>query len=172
MHLRQKAAAPETSQQLVSDVATIAQAWGATRRRFRRKGFHVQRQLHLGSSFVSVPKAMKNDPAWLKPFRRSLRVVDVRRLFPSLNRSEGAPEPAAHQALMSEVIRGIQQREVHVEHLFADERWRLVRSSAPRRIWLSILASNGFPCRIEEVGPCRVDPVLNLIEIGQFADAD
>ena len=172
MHLHQKAAAPEASQELVSDVATVARAWGAIRRRFRRRGVRVPRQLLLGFSFALVPENMKKDPAWLQPFRRTLQVVDVRRLFPSLNRSEGAPEPAAHQALISDVIRGIQQREVPVGHLFADERWRLVKSSAPRRSWLSVLASNGFPCRMEEEGVGRVDPVLDLIEIGQFADAD
>jgi hypothetical protein len=98
--------------------------------------------------------------------------VDVRRLFPSLNRSEGAREAAAHQTLISDVIRGLDQRDVPVGHLFADERWLLVRSSAPRRSWLTVLAKSGFPCRMEEEGPSRVDPVLDLIEIGQFADAD
>ena len=172
MHLRQKAAAPEASQQLVSDVATIAQAWGAIRRRFRRRGVRVPRQLLLGSSFALVPENMKKDPAWLQPFRRALQVVDVQRLFLSLSRSEGVPEPAIHQALISDVICGIQQQEGPVGHLFADERWRLVKSSAPRRSWLSVLASNGFPCRMEEEGAVRFDPVLDLIEIGQIADAD
>jgi hypothetical protein len=44
-----------------------------------------------------------------------------------------------HQALISDVIlvRGLEQRAVPVGHLFADQRWRLVRSSgsAPRRSW-------------------------------------
>ena len=172
MHLRQKAAAPEASQELIRDVATIVQAWGAIRRRFRRRGVRVPRQLLLGASFALVPANMKKDPAWLQPFRRSLREVDVRRLFPSLNRSEGAREAAVHQALISDVICGLEQRAVPIEHLFADQRWRLVRSSAPRQSWLTVLAKNGFPCRMEDEGPSRVDPVLDLIEIGQFADAD
>ncbi len=98
--------------------------------------------------------------------------MDVRRLFPSLNRSEEAREAAVHQALISDVIRCLEQRAVPVGHLFADQRRRLVRSSAPRRSWLTVLAKNGFPCRMEDEGPSRIDPVLDLIEIGQFADAD
>ncbi len=58
-----------------------------------------------------------------------------------------------HQALISDVIRGLEQRAVPVGHLFADQRWRLVRSSAPRRSWLTVLAKNGFPCRMEDEGP-------------------
>jgi hypothetical protein len=135
MHLRQKAAAPEASQELISDVA-IVQAWGAIRRRFRRRDVRVPRQLLLGASFALVPANMKKDPAWLQLFRRTLLEVDVRRLFPSLNRSEGARETAVHQALISDVIRGLQQQSVPVGHLVADERWRLVRSSAPRRSFL------------------------------------
>jgi hypothetical protein len=99
-----------TPQELVSDVATIVQAWGAIRRRFRRRGGRVPRQLLLGASFALVPANMKKDPVWLQPFRRTLRDVDVRRLFPSLNRSEWARETAVHQALISDVIRGLQQR--------------------------------------------------------------
>ena len=30
---------------------------------------------------------------------------------------------------------------------------------------------NGFPCEREEEGPGRIDPVIDLTEIGQFADA-
>jgi hypothetical protein len=92
MHLRQKAAAPEASQELISDVATVAQVWGAILRRFRRRGVRVPLQLLQGASFALVSANMKTDPAWLQPFCRTLREVDVRRLFPSLNRSEGARE--------------------------------------------------------------------------------
>ena len=45
MHLRQKAASPEASQELISDVATVDQAWGAIRPCFRR--VRVPRQLQL-----------------------------------------------------------------------------------------------------------------------------
>jgi len=172
MHLRQKAAAPEASQQLVSDVATVGLAWTAIRRRFRRRGIRVPRQLLLGSSFGLVPESLKKGAAWLQPFRRALLVVEVKRLFPLLSRSEGATEVAVHQALISDVIRGLRQQDGTVEHLFADERWQLVRSSAPRRSWLSVLNKNGFPCEIEADGHCRIDPVIDLTEIGQFANAD
>jgi hypothetical protein len=46
-----------------------------------------------------------------------------------------------------------------------------VKSSAPRRSCLSVLNNNGFPCEREEDGPCHIDPVIDLTEIGQFADA-
>ena len=171
MHLRQKAAAPEASQQLVSDVAIVGRAWTAIRRRFRRRGVRVPRQLLLGSSFGLVPESLKKDPAWLQPFRRALQVVDIERLFSRLNRSEGAAVVAVHQALLSDVIHGLRQQDGSVQHLFADERWQLVRSSAPRRSWLSVLNKNGFPCETEEEGHRRIDPVIDLTEIGQSTDA-
>jgi ribonuclease HI len=171
LHLRQKAAAPEASQELISDVASVDQAWGAIRRRFRRRGVRVPRQLLLGSRFGLVPGSLKKDPAWLQPFRRTLLVVNVPLLFPRLNRSDGVAEVAVHQALIADVIHGLGQQDGPIEHLFADERWLLVKSSAPRRSWLSVLNRNGFPCEREVEGPCRIDPVIDLTEIGQFADA-
>ena len=170
MHLRQKAAAPEASQELISDVASVDQAWGAIRRRFRRRGVRVPRQLLLGSSFGLVPESLKKDPAWLQPFRRALQVVDsdIEQLFSRLNRSEGAAVVVVHQALLSDVIHGLRQQDGSVQHLFADERWQLVRSSAPRRSWLSVLNKNGFPCETEEEGHRRIDPVIDLTEIGRL----
>ena len=60
MLLRQKAAAPEASQQLISDIATVVggnRVWAAIwRRRFRRKGVRVLRELFSGSEeFVEGP---------------------------------------------------------------------------------------------------------------------
>ena len=170
-HLRHKASAPEASQQLVDDVATVARAWAAIRRRFRRRGVRAPRQLLLGRSFGLVPENMSRNPAWLQPLRRALQAVDVKRLFTRLDRGDGAPEVAVHQALLSDVIHGLQQSGGPVGHLFTDERWRLVRSSAPRRSWLSILQKNGFPCRMEDEVGSRIDPVIDLVGIGQFADA-
>jgi hypothetical protein len=56
----------------------------------------------------------------------ALQVVDVERLFPHLDRGEGAPEVAEHQKLLSDVINGLQQDEDSIEQLFTDERWQLV----------------------------------------------
>jgi hypothetical protein len=78
---------------------------------------------------------------------------------------------AVHQALISDVLRGLCQTNVQIGPLFTDNRWRLVRSSAPRRSWLNVLTKNGFPCSVEDELPIRVDSVVDLIEIGQFADA-
>ena len=47
---------------------------------------------------------------------------------------------------------------------------QFVRSSAPRRSWLVVLSRNGFPCGTEHE-TTRVDPVADLIGIGQFVGA-
>ncbi len=88
-----------------------------------------------------------------------LCVVKKRRLFPRLNRGEDVPEAALHQAMLHDVIHGLNQRDVPIGPLFADERWRLVRSSAPRRSWLSVLRKNGLLCGEEEEAAGSVDPV-------------
>ena len=77
-----------------------------------------------------------------------------------------------HQALLSDVIHGLRQQGTQIKPLFADERWNLVQSSAPRRSSLTVLQKNGFPCRVEEASAGRIDPVADLVGIGQFADAD
>ena len=177
MHLRQKAAQVETDQQLAEDVDTVARAWAAIRRRFRRRGVRTPRQLILDPRATTVlwlvPERMgQKSPQWLEPLRRALRVVETRRLFPRLSRAEGAHEAEVHQALLSDVIHGLRQHGTQIESLFADERWNLVQSSAPRRSWLTVLQKNGFPCRVEEASAGRIDPVADLVGIGQFADAD
>ena len=171
MHLRHKASAPGADPGLGEDVATVSRAWAAIRRRFRRRGVRAPRQLLLGHSFGLVPESMSRNPAWLQPLRRALRAVDVKGLFPRLDRREGVREDAVHQALLSDVIHGLQQGEGPVEHLFADERWQRVKCSAPRQSWLSILNKNGFPCGMEVEAGSRIDPVIDLVEIGQYADA-
>jgi hypothetical protein len=69
---------------------------------------------------------------------------DCKSLFPRLDRGEGAPEVAAHQTLLSELIHGLKQPDVQTKALFTDRRWRLVRSFAPRQSWLAVLEKNGF----------------------------
>ncbi len=44
-----------------------------------------------------------------------------------------------------------------MEHLLTDIRWQPVRS--------------GFPCEMEVDTGCRIDPVINIVEIGQYAGA-
>jgi hypothetical protein len=113
---------------------------------FRRRGIRMPRQLLLGSSFGLVPESLKQNPAWLQPFRRTsaipglqpFLVVNVPLLFPRLNRREGA----VRQALIADVIHGLRQQDGPVEDVFADERWLLVRSSARRPSWLTVLSKN------------------------------
>jgi hypothetical protein len=76
-----------------------------------------------------------------------------------------------HQSMIPGVIHVLRQPEVPVEQLFADDRWRVVPGSAPRLSWLSVVSKDGFQCRMEHELPNRVDPVLDLIEISQLADA-
>ena len=171
MHLQSKASAPGADPSLVQDVMTVSQAWAAIRRRFRRRGVRAPRQLLLGRSFELVPASMSRNPAWLQPLRRVLKLVDTKTLFPRLDRGEGAPEVAVHQALLFDVIHSLRQGEGPVEHLFADIRWQRVRSSASRRSWVSILNKYGFPCEMEVDMGCRIDPVIDLVEIGQYAGA-
>ncbi len=108
-----------------SHLDTVAKTWAAIRRRFRRRGVRLPRQLLLGSSY-GVPESMRKKPAWLELFRRALRVVAFKRLFPRLNRpgGEGVPDVAVHQAFVSDVLRGLRQADVQIGSLFTDNRWR------------------------------------------------
>ena len=124
-------------------------------------------QLHdMYIFYMLVPESMSRNPAWLQPLRRALRAVDVKALFPRLDRRDGVLEDVVHQALLSDVIHGLQQGEGPVEHLFADERWQRVKCSAPLQSWLSILNKNGFPCGMEVEAGSRIDPVIDLVDIG------
>ena len=99
-------------------------------------------------------------------------MVEVLALFPGLSRQEGAREVALHQALIHDTIHCLQRQEVPVEALCnTDIRWQRVHSSAPRRSWLTTLNRTGFPCVIEEVSGAHIDPVEDLVAIGQFAEA-
>ena len=91
-------------------------------------GVRIPRQLLLGHSFELVPESMSRNPAWLQPLRRALKGVEVRTLFPYLDRGEGVPEVAVHHALLSEVIRGLRGGESPTEPLFEDQRWERVES--------------------------------------------
>jgi hypothetical protein len=92
MHLRQKAGHAETDRQLAEDVDTVARAWAAIRRRFRRRGVRTPRQLNLDPRATTVlwlmPERMgKKNPPWLEPLR----------------------------ALLSDVIHGLKQQGTQIE---------------------------------------------------------
>jgi len=175
MHLKQKCSSLDAGQILKTDFEVVHRAWCSIRRRFRRRGIRSPRQLivnpRISPAVWLVPEHMSKNPSWLEPLRRVLRMVDTRKLFHRLDRGEGAPEVAAHQALIHDVIRGLQRHDLPVEPLFADTRWQLVRSSAPIRSWLNVLNRNGFPCGVD-VDIDQTDPVVNLTDIGQYADAE
>jgi hypothetical protein len=150
MHLRHKAPPPGPGPNLVQDIGTVSQARAAIRRRFRRRGVRAPRQLLLGHSFERVPtgKSMSKNPAW--PLRRALEVVEVKNLFPRLDRGEGVPEVAVHQQLLSEVICSLREGEGPTERLFADKQWERVESSAPRQVihseqeWIPLRNGGGY----------------------------
>jgi hypothetical protein len=54
---------------------------------------------------------MSKNPAWLQPLRPALKVVEVKTLFPYLDRGEGAPEVAVHQQLLFEVLHSLREGE-------------------------------------------------------------
>ena len=131
VQLQAAATAVGASDQLQADVAIVTQSWPAIRRRFRSKGVRGPRQLIMllildphGSPVVwLVPYSLSRSSSWLEPLRRALRVgsVDVRKLFPRLQRGEGAPRTAEHQALLHEVLRGLRDPDVWVSLLLADK---------------------------------------------------
>ena len=175
MHLKPKCTSSDTDQQLKTDFQLVQRSWGTICRRFRRRGIRTPRQLivnpRVSPAIWLVPERMSKNPPWLEPLRRVLKMVDARNLFRRLDRGEGTPAEPAHQALMHDVIRGLQRHDVPVEPLFSDTRWQLVRSSAPIRSWLNVLNQNGFPCRTDE-NTDQIDPVTCLTDIGQYADAE
>ena len=172
VQLQAAATAVGASDQLQADVAIVTQSWPEIRPRFRSKGVRVSRQLILdphGSPVVwLVPYSLSRSSSWLEPLRRALGSVDVRKLFPRLQRGEGAPRTAEHQALLHDVLRGLRDSEAPIGPLFADERWARVSSSAPQQSWLTALRRHGFPCGALP----RTDPVQDLVGIGQFAGAE
>ena len=173
-HLRNKASAVDASTLLKEDVSAVGRAWNTIRRRFKRRGVHVPRQLvlnpHLPTAFWLVPDTMRKNPSWLTPLRRALRAADTPLLFPRLDRGSVCLEVPVHQALLHDVLGGLQQQDVLVEPLFSDRRWQQVRSSAPARSWLSVLFRHNIPCDVD-AQPQLTDPVVDLTELGQFSDA-
>jgi len=173
-HLRNKASTEDADAQLIEDVSVVGLAWNTIRRRFRRRGVQVPRQLvlnpHLPTALWLVPDSLRKNPSWLTPLQRALRAVDTSLLFPRLNRRSARLEVPVHQALLHDVIRGLQQQEGPVEPLFSDTRWQQVKSSAPARSWLSVLKRHNIPCDVD-APPHLTDPVVDLVELGQFSTA-
>ena len=67
-----------------------------------------------------IPYSLSRSSSWLEPLRRALGAVEVRKLSPRLQRGEGAPRTAEHQALLHDVLRGLRDPEASIGPLFAD----------------------------------------------------
>jgi hypothetical protein len=99
------------SQQLAEDVDAVARTWAeivshpaplSPQRSPYATAASFRVQLWAGAG--PLPESTRKKPEWLEPFRRAIRIVDFKRLFPSLDRGEGVPEVAFHQSLISEVL--------------------------------------------------------------------
>jgi hypothetical protein len=145
MHLKSKCTSSDTDQQMKTDFELVQRSWGTIRRRFRSRGLRTPRQLivnpRVSPAIWLVPERMSKNPSWLDPLRRVLKIVDARNLFRRLDRGAGTQAEPTHQALMHDVIMGLQRHDVPVEPLW-DSRWLLVRSSAQIRSWLNVLNRN------------------------------
>ena len=108
---------------------------------------------------------MRGNP--IEQLRRALGSADARKLLSRLQRGDGAPRTAEHQALLHDVYRGLKDPDAFIEPLFADEQWAQVSSSA-QQSWLTALRRHGFPCGALP----RTDPVQDLVGIGQVAGAE
>ena len=109
-HLRNKASAVDASTLLKEDASAVGRAWNTIRRRFKRRGVHVPRQLMLNPHLPT----MRKNPSWLTPLRRALRAADTPLLFPRLDRGSVCLEVPMHKALLHDVLRGLQQQDVLV----------------------------------------------------------
>ncbi len=52
-----------------------------------------------------LPCTLPRNPGWLEPLRRVLHDTDTAALFPLLDRGEGAPDVAVHQAVLHDALR-------------------------------------------------------------------
>jgi hypothetical protein len=66
-----------------------------------------------------LPSALPQNPGWLEPLRRTLCCADTAILFPLLDRGEGLPDEAVHQALLHDVLHGLHMGDVSVSHILA-----------------------------------------------------
>jgi hypothetical protein len=134
----------------IQDLACIERHWAIIRSRLMGRGIQSPRQLLSGRSMAQavwiLPTQLSGNPGWLRPLRRLLSRVDVLTLFHALDRSEGAPEPPAHQELIPPQLRALQKptSPQQLSAIFTDDRWLQVRSSAPLQSWINALQREGI----------------------------
>ena len=175
-HLRRRASQPEASEQTRSDVECLASAWGAVRRRLARRGIKQPRQLvldpHAPSVVWLVPSTLPRRPHWLEPLRRALTLADAAALFPRLPRGEGTRNAPAHQTLVSDTIRALRHPQCDTPRLFMDERWQLVRSTAPVSVWRNLLQRHGLVSSFDHDNwqERQTGPILDMLALGHSPD--
>ena len=155
---------------LTAELDCVQAHWTAIRTR-------LHKHIRFPSQLVLFPRTDR--PVWLLPetlhrarwlgaFRQLLRRVDTRRLFPQLDRREGAPEVPPHQQLVANLIAALQsQSSAQVQIVLRDRSWSQVSSSAPLASWWTRVARQGIEGpRIVDSSRRRV-PVLEFLAIGQ-----
>ena len=179
VHLRGRASAPGAADQLRADVETVEASWPAIYRRLRRRGVGSPRMLVINPRGAQgvwlLPRTLPRNPGWLEPLRRALHCADTAVLFPLLDRGEGVPAEAIHQALLHDVLHGLRTGNVSVLSLFADDRWNMLRSSATWLSWQLTLQRHGLPVTPEvwATGYERArGPIQDLLLLGGCPDAD
>ena len=115
-----------------------------------------------------LPDKRKGNPGWLKPRRRLRARVDVPTLLHSLDRGEGAPEPPAHQELVHLGLHALKDptSAQRLPDILADDRWPMVRSSAPTERWIRALRQEGVEPPMETVDNRRQLAVEALRVLG------
>jgi len=177
-HVRQLASSAEADDQLRQDVACVAASWGAIRRRFRRRGVRMPRQLVVAAlsnrpATWTVPESLSRNPRWLGAFRRALARLDPGPIFPRLDRGEGVRAVSNDQALVQATLAGLGAGHATRAALFNDPRWDSVRSSCPLACWQQQLGRLGVVVPRPEGAACprrSRAPVEDLLTLGRCTD--
>ena len=156
-----------------SDVECLASAWEPSGV-VLRGGIKQPRQLvlnpHAPSVVWLVPSTLPRRPhsGWLEP----LLGYDAAALFPRLPRGEGARNAPAHQALMSDTIRALRHPQCDTPRLFMDDRWQLVRSTAPVSVWRNLLQRHGLVSSFDHDNwqERQTGPILDMLALGHSPD--
>ena len=161
------------------DIATVINSWNAIYRRLSHGGRRTPRQIFDASQPATdrwrLPKELSRNPRWLEPLRRVLTGMDETGLFPPLDRGEGFPSTAIHQALVHDALRALETASP-ISPIFQDRRWLHIRSSALFHSWNTHLTTifrqdwQALPMLPHTAG--RRDPVHALIALGLVADSE
>ena len=156
---------------LAEDFAIVEGVWAGMIKRLRKRGLKYPSQLILGAReehpTCLLPAALPRNPKWLSPLRRILTKLDLRDLFPRVDRGAKPAPVAVHQELVHQVLSTLRSppsfhRAAKLESLFRDGRWDRIRSSALRARWRAELLRVGVRL---ETAPEDARPVRELIAV-------